>query len=130
MIFNLSHSLYSNKELMTDAEAINLVFMQAVSDVVSQRYPCNEKDLTVLAALQLQNQHGDYKREVHVPGWLKPNIQDVMPRSILEKKGGKLNDALVNEWEQKILAKYAKVSGFSPIEARLNYLDYVQEWVF
>ena len=55
-----------------------------------------------------------------------------MPLRLLEKKAGtgKVSEALVAEWEQKILSKYMKVSGFTPLEAKLNYLDYVQEWVF
>jgi len=51
----------SNKEIMADPEAIKLIYLQAVSDVVTNRYPSNEKDITVLAALQLQATHGDYK---------------------------------------------------------------------
>ena len=41
---------YRNKELMSDPEAVNLIYLQAVSDVVTSRYPANEKDVTVLAA--------------------------------------------------------------------------------
>jgi len=48
------------------------------------------------------------------------------------KKGAKAGkeQKLEKEWEQMILAKYTKVSGFTSLEAKLNYLDYVQEWVF
>ena len=68
---------------------------------------------------------------MHVPGWLKPRIDTVMPARLLNKKDStKRSDSLVSEWEQKVLAKYMKVSGFSALEAKLNYLDYVQEWVF
>jgi len=45
-------------------------------------------------------------------------------------KKGKRSENLLKEWEQMILAKYAKVSGFTSLEAKLNYLDYVQEWTF
>jgi hypothetical protein len=71
-----------------------------------------------------------------------------------------ISDSLVAEWEQKILSKFMKgsltlssffrhqpilsavahlsfvciarasVSGFTALEAKLNYLDYVQEWTF
>jgi len=119
----------SNQEVMSDPEAINLIYIQAIHDVVTSRYPCNEKDITVLAALQLQATFGDFKKEVHLPGWLSPKIEEFMPKALLEKKGKK-SEKLQKEWEQKILAKYAKVSGFTALEAKLNYLDYVQEWTF
>ena len=51
----------SNPDLMADPEAVNLLYLQATQDVVTERYPCNEKDITVLAALQLQASFGDYK---------------------------------------------------------------------
>lgn len=120
----------TNPDLIQDPEAVNLIYIQATADVVTERYPCNEKDLTVLAALQLQATFGDYKKDQHVPGWLKPKIAEFMPSRLLEKKPGKQSDTLVAEWEQKILSKYMKVSGFTALEAKLNYLDYVQEWVF
>lgn len=120
----------TNPDLIADPEAVNLIYVQATADVVTERYPCNEKDITVLAALQLQASFGDYKKDEHVPGWLKPKIVEFMPTRLLEKKPGKQSDSLVAEWEQKILSKYMKVSGFTALEAKLNYLDYVQEWVF
>ena len=36
----------------------------------------------------------------------------------------------MKEWELKILAKYEKVAEFTSLDAKLNYLDYVQEWTF
>jgi len=119
----------TNQEIMSDPEAINLIYIQATQDVVTSRYPVNEKDITVLAALQLQATFGDFKKDVHVTGWLAPKLEEFMPKVLLEKKG-KVSDKLLNEWEQKILAKFAKVSGFTSLEAKLNYLDYVQEWTF
>jgi hypothetical protein len=134
----------SNPDLLADPEAVNLIYLQATADVVSERYPCAEKDITVLAALQLQATFGDYRKDQHVPGWLKPKITEFMPARLLDKTASKssssasvlagkapvLSDSLVAEWEQKILSKYMKVSGFTALEAKLNYLDYVQEWVF
>jgi len=119
----------SNKELMKDPEAVNLIYVQAVSDVVTNRYPSNEKDITVLAALQLQATFGDYKKEVHGPGWLAPKIHEFIPKHLISQKG-KIEDRLVKEWEVKILAKYQKVADFTSLDAKLNYLDYVQEWTF
>mmetsp|Transcript_11327 Transcript_11327/g.21550 ORF Transcript_11327/g.21550 Transcript_11327/m.21550 type:complete len:752 (-) Transcript_11327:204-2459(-) len=119
----------ANKELMADPEAVNLIYIQAVSDVVTARYPSNEKDITVLAALQLQASFGDYKRDVHGPGWLAPKIHEFIPKHLITQKG-KVQDNMVKEWEVKILAKYQKIQDFTSLDAKLNYLDYVQEWTF
>ena len=123
----------SNPELVRDHESVHLLYIQSVSDVVSERYPVTDKDLTVLAALHLQASFGDYRKDQHVPGWIRPNLKEFLPERVIRKPGqpvGKVSDSLAAEWEQKILSKYVKVSGFTPIEAKLNYLDYVQEWVF
>jgi hypothetical protein len=118
-------------EIMADKEAINLIYIQAVADVITSRYPSNEKDITVLAALQLQATFGNYSSAAHVPGWLAPKISEFIPRRLLAEKGvDKVQDQLVKEWELKVLAKYQKVADFTSLDAKLNYLDYVQEWVF
>jgi len=122
----------SNKEILADPEAVNLIYIQAVSDVVTNRYPSQEKDITVLAALQLQATFGAFKKEVNVPGWLAPKITEFIPRYLIAKKGeaDTVQENLVKDWEVKILAKYQKVAEFSSLDAKLNYLDYVQEWTF
>jgi len=119
----------SNQELMSDPEAINLIYLQAIHDVVTCRYPFVEKVITVLSALQLQAAYGDYKKEACQPGWLLKFIDDVMPKRITYKKDVK-SEKLQKEWETKILLKYEKVNGFTALEAKLNYLDYVQDWDF
>lgn len=114
---------------MADPEAINLIYMQAVSDVVTDRYPSKDKDITVLAALQLQATHLDFNPAVHTDAWLSPKITDYIPKHLIIKKD-KVQKNLSKEWEVKILGKYAKVTGFTQLDAKLNYLDYVQEWTF
>lgn len=42
-----------------DKAAETLMYIQAVYDVVSSRYPCNEEDCLTLAALQLQYEYSD-----------------------------------------------------------------------
>lgn len=120
----------TNKEIMSDPEAVNLIYLQAVHDVVTERYPCNEKDITGLAALQLQAQEGDYKRE-YANGWFTEKITKFMPERLISKKG-KIQNNLAKEWEVKILKKYEKLAGkgFHALDAKLNYLDHVQLWTF
>ncbi len=42
-----------------DKAAEYLMYVQAVYDVVSSRYPCNEEDCLTLAGLQLQAEYGN-----------------------------------------------------------------------
>lgn len=117
-------------DVMADPEAINLLYLQAIHAIITTRYPAKEKDITVLAALQLQATFGDYQSDAHIPGWLVPKLQEYMPEQLLKDKKGKASEPIATEWEQKILEKYSKISGFTSLEAKLNYLDYVQEWPF
>jgi len=118
-----------NGEIMGDPEAVNLIYVQATQDVITERYPFAEKDITVIAALQLQATFGNYSSEVHQQGWLAPKITEYIPRSLISIKG-LINENKVKEWECKILSKYQKVTDFTALDAKLNYLDYVQEWTF
>jgi len=123
-------------EIQTDVEAINLLYIQAVHDIITDRYPVKEKDVVVLAALQLQAQHGDYKPNVHTQGWLsKPEtITQYIPQVLIladrDAKTPKPDLRLCQEWEDKIMSKYKKFNGFTALEAKTNYLQLVQEWTF
>jgi len=119
----------SSDTLMTDMEAVHLTYLQAVSDVVTGRYPSTDKDVTVLAALQLQATFGDYNGSLHQSGWLAPKLKDFLPLAYIQKKG-KNDSKLEKDYEANILGKWQKVKGFTIQEAKLNYLDYVQEWQF
>jgi len=121
----------TDPDIIADNEAVNLIYLQAVHDVVTYRYPVNEKDITVLSALQLQAQYGSFKEDTANEAWLLSKLDDIMPQHLLMKKGGRKKDEKTSkEWAQKVLAKYQKVNGFTEKEAKLNYLDYVQEWTF
>lgn len=123
----------TDPDVAADTEAVNLIYLQAVHDVVSWRYPVQEKDITVLSALQLQASYGNYKDDTNTESWTLNKLDEIMPQHLLQKKGsakGKKDEKACKEWAQKIMTKYQKVSGFSAQEAKLNYLDYVQEWVF
>jgi hypothetical protein len=50
--------MYFNPDV-GDTEAERLMYIQAVYDVVSSRYPCNEEDCVNLASLQLHYEYGD-----------------------------------------------------------------------
>jgi hypothetical protein len=125
----------SDPDIMADPEAIRMIYLQAVRDVVTSRYPPQEKDITVLAALQLQATYGNYKEDTYNESWLLSKMEECMPLILLTKDKKlipkmKKDEKTCKEWAVKIIAKYQKVNGFTAREAMLNYLDYVQEWVF
>jgi hypothetical protein len=60
----------NNPEIVKDPEAINMLYMQSVNDIVTAKYPVKETALVILAALQLQATFGDYQPDSHGGGWL------------------------------------------------------------
>lgn len=59
-----------------DKAAEYLMYVQAVYDVVSSRYPCNEEDCLNLAGLQLQAEYGNSGLDTLEVGgrWLLPVV--------------------------------------------------------
>mmetsp|Transcript_24551 Transcript_24551/g.76972 ORF Transcript_24551/g.76972 Transcript_24551/m.76972 type:complete len:751 (-) Transcript_24551:571-2823(-) len=103
-----------------DVAGVHLMYIQATHDVVDARYPCTDNDSITLAALQVQEEHGDH------PGALGPNpltgkVSKYIAKKYIEEKG---EDAL----EADITKLYQKLTGYSKREARLSYLDYVKAW--
>ena len=102
----------------TDTAAINLAFIQAVHDVTDSRYPCNEEDCLTLAALQAQEQFGDYNGS---SPFKEDGLTNFLPSKYLKGDRGA-------ELEESIIKIYQKLKGYSAMEAKLNYLDYVKSW--
>merc|ERR1711916_148236 len=102
----------------SDESAVNLAFIQAVHDVTDSRYPCNQEDCLTLAALQAQEKFGDHTGD---SPFTDNELANYLPVKYLKNdRGAELEDAIV-----KI---YAKLQGYSSMEAKLNYLDYVKSW--
>lgn len=117
----------SDKNLIEDEEALDLMFIQAVHDVVNERYPAEVKDCPSLAALHLQASFGDYQPDMHTIDWISDRLKELIPAVILNG-GKKKNNSALAEFAQKVLTKYTKLAGVSEQEAKLSYLDYVQDW--
>jgi len=101
-----------------DEAAVDLAFIQAVHDVTDSRYPCTQEDALTLAALQAQEKFGDY---TGTSPFGDSEIVNFIPAKYL--KGEKSKDL-----EDQIIKIYSKLKGYTPMEARLNYLDYVKSW--
>lgn len=118
----------SNKKLIEDEIALDLLYIQAIHDVVHERYPYEEKDCPSLSALQLQASFGDYDAALHTPKWVQEKLTEIAPASLFQKRKSKKPRMKAAELSQKVLTKYTKLLGVKPFDAKLSYLDYVQDW--
>ena len=70
IVFKAEIVLKTSKQvLVDDPEAVRLLYVQAFNDVVTEKYPCNKKDLCRLAALHLQCEYGNYNADVMNDQW-------------------------------------------------------------
>jgi hypothetical protein len=104
----------------TDLAAIELLYIQATHDIVDSRYPCSEQDSITLAALQMQEEYGDYLGEGKCT-YLRGNLGKYLAARLIQQSDGAT-------LEEQIYTLYAKLVGYSQLEARLSYLDYVKSW--
>lgn len=104
-----------------DEAAVEMMYIQAKHDVVDARYPCAEQDALTLAALQFQEEFGDALTNVHDCKYLKGRLGRYFADRVVANKRE-------DELGRKLLTLRAKLSGYSSIEARLSYLDYVRSW--
>ena len=102
-----------------DIEGVSMMFIQAVHDVVDARYPCSEQDHITLAALQLQQEYGDYSSENCKQ--LESQLAKYLPAKYLGK-------GREEELSERIGKVYGKIAGYSQQEAKLSYLDLVKSW--
>ena len=114
-----------------DHQGIEMMYLQASTDVVDARYPCTEQDSLTLAALQVQERYGDHpgpgKEFTELDGVDSKTQQPKLMRFLASKYFADGSDRSA-ELIQQILKLYAKLSGYSTNEARLSYLDYVKSW--
>ena len=107
-----------------DKMATELMFTQAVHDIVDSRYPCSKQDSLTLAALQLQEEYGNNPATAEEPClYMKGAIGKYLSQQLINDAD---NDEA--ELEGEVLALYDKLSGYSKHEARMSYLDYIQAW--
>ena len=105
--------------LSHDKEAVQLLFYQLFRDVVVERYPVVEKDVSTLVALWLQTQYGNFNADKWTTKRLQELAHQFVPWSFIPSHGAE-------QFFQTILSKYMKLANFSAYEAMLSYLDYCQ----
>lgn len=101
-----------------DVSAVELAYYQAVNDVTDSRYPCSETDAIRLAALEAQEKFGDYKEGSDVFG---ENLA-------LYVQAKYYDEETKDHMKELIYHSYKDLRGYTPLEAKLNYLDYVKAW--
>ena len=104
-----------------DEQAVDLFYIQGVFDVVNARYPTTEKDCAQLAALQVQERHGDFKG---MTGMITDQLKEYCPKKYIETK------AMEQDMEDNIIKKWSSLAGkgYTDMDARGNYLDYIGRW--
>ena len=85
-----------------DEQAVDLFYIQGVFDVVNSRYPTTEKDCAQLAALQVQEKHGDFKG---MTGMITDQLQTYCPKKFIETK------AMEQDMEDNIIQKWSSLAG-------------------
>ena len=121
-LFKLVMFIDSAGESTADPIDVELEFAQAIKDVISSKYPFSEQDALTLAALQMQEKHGD-----HPEGFASDYIQNRL-RGFVASKFYEGNEGKQRELEGTIMTLYSKLKGYTQTEARLSYLDYVRGW--
>ena len=102
-----------------DAAAQHELYVQAVYDVVTARYPCEEKDVRALAALQLQAECGD----AGAPD-LADHLAHFLPAKALPKAGSRDADELLADLRRQ----HAALAGRPPAAAAADYLRTIKTW--
>jgi hypothetical protein len=102
-----------------DAAAQAEMYVQAVYDVVSARYPCADADLRALAALQLQAECGD----AGLPE-LREHLPHFFPAKALPKAGTAAAELFLSDLRRQ----HAGHAGKSAAAAAAEYLRTVRSW--
>ena len=122
LIFKRKLFFPSNDSGITDPAAVNLLFIQAVYDVIQGNYPCSEDDALNLGGLQLQVTFGDWKASYEA-GFLKDKISTYVPKALVASK-------TLEEWENVLVSKWKPNVGKSALDAKGLYLNEARNWHF
>lgn len=97
-----------------DKNAVELMYRQAVHDVINATYLCRAEDSFILGAIQLQEEFGDYSDSL---GELKNKLTLYLPERDVIGEGTSTLPLL--------LSRYTKLTGYTKEECKLSYIDYV-----
>jgi len=117
-VFKKKIFLKDDEKEMQDLVSKDLVYIQAVSDVINSQYNVSIDDALKLSGLQVQVVYGDHNPTTHIKGFLTNNkdIQNFVPKALFPSKKPQ-------EWENLILREHAKHRGTSQEDARGEYIN-------
>eukprot|EP01098_Paradermamoeba_levis_P003264 TRINITY_DN1507_c0_g1_i2.p1 TRINITY_DN1507_c0_g1~~TRINITY_DN1507_c0_g1_i2.p1 ORF type:complete len:228 (-),score=48.31 TRINITY_DN1507_c0_g1_i2:316-999(-) len=106
---------------MQDPVAKNLVYIQAVSNVIESIYICSVEEAIKLAGLKVHITYGDHNPSTHQVGFLSHEIKKFVPKHIIGNKKP-------TDWESAILKEHAKQKSKPKEDAKSEYLQVVKAW--
>lgn len=117
-LFRKKVFLKDDEREMQDPVAKDLVYIQAVHDVITSVYNVTQEEALKLAGLQVQVVYGDHNPTTHIPGFLTNNkdLHNFVPVELFPQRKPAA-------WEEAILKEHAKHRGVHPDEARSLYLN-------
>jgi hypothetical protein len=102
----------------SDRSGVELMYLQAVYDVVNSTYMCKIEDSFTLAALQLQQKYGNYQPKLS-ESLVKNSTALYLPeRTIREQQEAQIITDVMNIYRQ--------LRDMSHLEAMLSYIDFVK----
>ena len=78
---------------ITNNSLVNLQYLQAVYNIITSQYPCDEEEALKLGAIHFTHKFGEYQPMRHRPGFLGRRIVEFIPTKMLKSKG-------FEQWEQ------------------------------
>jgi acyl-CoA-binding protein len=123
-------------ETVTDPVALNLLFHQAVNDVVKGLIPFSLEESTKLAALHLQYVHGDSnaKKQI-ITKYHNYSLDNVYLLPISETLSRFIPVKILamrqpEDWVRLLLVSHASLKGMSIEQAKTEYYDKVKHHPF
>lgn len=117
-LFKKKIFLKDDERELADPIAKDLVYIQAVHDVIESVYNVDGEDALRLAGLQVQVVYGDHNPTTHIPGFLTNNkdIVNFVPKDLMHARKPQA-------WEEAILKEHAKRRQMEPDDAREEYIN-------
>ena len=103
----------------TDVSSIEMMYIQAVHDVLNMIDLCKSEDAFDLAALQVFDKLGDFD-PVHSVKLLNRDIENYVPSRVFDTVGRQ--DVI-----ETVCQRYAELSGYTTQDARMEYIRITRE---
>ena len=103
---SLDMATYLESAEMIDPNMLHLQYIQAVYNVITGRYPTTKEQAIALGATQFLFKFGEYKADIHQPGFLGNRIVELIP--IKHLKSG--SEESIEEWEELLLRKVIEMT--------------------